>query len=205
MTNWRFLIFPTIRRDLKNISKPFFSFWKSNSILIVMEWVLSIKIFSMHGMLIPSTDSVYLTIGRVAHVQPSSWFEIRQKPTWKKPWKRIEIFHEMVNLVPHIKNIVASPRFMLIQSDNQIISACQHTGIQIAQISRNVFKIYSASLWHDSWIENIWSEKFNEICLFDDKDAKQILIAIKRDEVKVLELNQCGFIVSDVFSLRVVF
>ena len=102
----------------------------------------------------------------------------------KKPWKRIEIFHEMVNLVPHIKNIVASPRFMLIQSDNQIISACQHTGIQIAQIS---------------------SEKFNEICLFDDKDANQILIAIKRDEIKVIELNQCGFIVSDVFSLRRVF
>ena len=49
------------------------------------------------------------------------------------------------------------------------------------------------------------SEKFNEICLFDDKDAKQILIAIKRDEVKVLELNQCGFIVSDVFSLRIEF
>ena len=57
-----------------------------------------------------------------------------------KPLKRIEIFHEMVNLVPHIKNIVATPRFMLIHSDNQIISACQHTGIQIAQISRSVFK-----------------------------------------------------------------
>ena len=57
--------------------KTFFSFWKNNSILIVMEWVLSIKIFSMHGMLIPSTDSVYLTIGRVAHVQPSSWFEMK--------------------------------------------------------------------------------------------------------------------------------
>merc|ERR1712235_63309 len=86
----------------------------------------------------------------------------------------------MMNLVPHIKKIVATPRFMLIHSENQIISACQHTGIQIAQIS---------------------SEKFNEICLFDDKDGKQILIALKRDEVKVLELNQCGFIVSDVFSL----
>ena len=56
-----------------------------------------------------------------------------------------------------------------------------------------------------SFIENMSSEKFNEICLFDDKDAKQILIAIKRDEVKVLELNQCGFIVSDVFSLRIEF
>lgn len=93
---------------------------------------------------------------------------------------RIEIFHQMVNLVQNIKKIVATPRFMLIHSENQIISACQHTGIQIAQIS---------------------SEKFNEIDLFDDKDAKHILITIKRDEVKVLELNQCGFIVSDVFSL----
>ena len=101
-----------------------------------------------------------------------------------KPRERVEIFHEMVNMVPDIKKIVATPRFMLIHSANEIISACQHTGIQIAQIS---------------------SEKFNEICLFDDKDANQILIAIKRDEIKVIELNQCGFIVSDVFSLRRVF
>ena len=49
----------------------------------------------------------------------------------------------MMNLVPHIKKIVATPRFMLIHSENQIISACQHTGIQIAQISRNVFFLLS--------------------------------------------------------------
>ena len=51
----------------------------------------------------------------------------------------------MVNLVPNIKKIVATPRFMLIHSENQIISACQHTGIQIAQISRNVFNTIKSS------------------------------------------------------------
>ena len=77
-------------------AKPFFSSWTSNSISIVMGWVLLTKIFSMHGMLIRFTDSAYLMIGRVFHVQPTSWFAMklvshvtnpRDQPTWPNPVK----------------------------------------------------------------------------------------------------------------------